>query len=101
MQPLERAKQLVGVSHVETGPVVFHKIDALMIRPYLAADLNAGTGVAAGKLQRVTQEVDEDLRETIQEQAEGLPERGGVVRNENAKALVRARVFGGLAIHVK
>src|SRR5690348_7558906 len=63
VQPLEHSKELVGILHVETGPVVPHKIDASIRRVCSAttADLNSSDFALAGELEGIGEQVDIDL----------------------------------------
>src|SRR4051812_142634 len=60
MQSLEDTEEFVGKLHVKPNAVVTN-IDRGSLRGYTAADLDAGTVTSAGELDRIAQQVGEDL----------------------------------------
>ena len=60
VEALEDAKQLAHITHVKSGAVVAHKIDALVLLKF-AADFNDRRMAVTGVFERVGKQVDPDL----------------------------------------
>src|SRR5207248_630785 len=63
VQALEHAKQLAGILHIETGPVVLDRKLPALLRAAGAANLNAGPAARARVLQGIGDQIDPDLPE--------------------------------------
>ena len=60
MQPLEDAKEFIGIPHIEPHPVVADEHDQLLVGG-VGADLDPGFRAGAGIFQCVGEEVDQHL----------------------------------------
>jgi hypothetical protein len=60
VQPLEHAEQLVGVLHVEAGAIIFDVVSVLAVELF-PANFDLRRVTLAGELERIAQQVGEDL----------------------------------------
>ena len=56
VETLERAEELIGVSHVETGAVVADEIDALTLF-VMSADRDLGVGLFGGEFPGIAEQI--------------------------------------------
>jgi len=57
VQALESAKQLVGLFHIKTSPIIPHKISRAPIRLWRRAEFNLGAGAPGSEFPGIAQQV--------------------------------------------
>jgi hypothetical protein len=61
MEPLEHPEELIGMMHIEAGAIISDKVHRRAVRFRSAADLDGGGVSVARKLDRVAEQVRQDL----------------------------------------
>src|SRR5262245_36746657 len=90
VQPLKHVEELMSIAHVETYTIIFDEIDVL-VAGALTTRFNAGDLTLTGELERIREEVDQNL---LQQGHVGPADRQVANHDVNpSSCLCRAQVF--------